>query len=331
MPKYRKDTKKEKTNGSNYNKRDKGNVSQSSFKKDSNNNYNNEATGYLLPRDTRSVSLIHEDQFYPDNFALMVNKFYTTTKKDDKYKFENRLIQNEPYDFYSKPQGKNIINKIKANTEAICRSFEKQGYKIKSFDKKTISPMVIGLGNEDIFETSLTLHHIYGIPYIPASAIKGVVRNWTVNSVFNAQEGDKKTGALGDPAFCKIFGSPKNSISGERKGRVIFLDAFPSDNNIKVKLDIIATHYHQYYTSGGNIKPPADYLQPNITNFLAVDRDATFFFNIMVKEVNNEEIKLGQSENYRKSILEVAEKLLVEALTIEGIGAKTSVGYGLFA
>ena len=41
---------------------------------------------------------------------------------------------------------------------------------------KTASRLVVGLGAGHVLETSLTLHHIFGIPYIPASALKGVVR-----------------------------------------------------------------------------------------------------------------------------------------------------------
>ena len=44
--------------------------------------------------------------------------------------------------------------------------------------------MVVGLGGESVYETSITLHHIYGIPYIPASSIKGVVRSWIITEVF---------------------------------------------------------------------------------------------------------------------------------------------------
>ena len=44
--------------------------------------------------------------------------------------------------------------------------------------------MVIGLGNESVYETSMILHHIYGIPYIPGSAIKGVVRSYIITEEF---------------------------------------------------------------------------------------------------------------------------------------------------
>src|SRR5712692_11262510 len=36
--------------------------------------------------------------------------------------------------------------------------------------------MVIGLGGETVLETDITLHHLYGIPFIPGSALKGLTR-----------------------------------------------------------------------------------------------------------------------------------------------------------
>src|SRR5206468_143499 len=34
--------------------------------------------------------------------------------------------------------------------------------------------MVVGLGAENVLETAVTLHHTYGVPYIPGSALKGL-------------------------------------------------------------------------------------------------------------------------------------------------------------
>lgn len=45
--------------------------------------------------------------------------------------------------------------------------------------------MLIGLGASHPHETSMTLHHIYGVPYIPGSAVKGVTRHWSILKLFN--------------------------------------------------------------------------------------------------------------------------------------------------
>ncbi|MCM8809920.1 MAG: type III-B CRISPR module RAMP protein Cmr6, partial [Candidatus Omnitrophica bacterium] len=55
--------------------------------------------------------------------------------------------------------------------------FKNQGYElVYSGQLQTKSRLIVGLGSSHALETSLTLHHIYGIPYIPASALKGVCR-----------------------------------------------------------------------------------------------------------------------------------------------------------
>jgi CRISPR-associated protein Cmr6 len=38
------------------------------------------------------------------------------------------------------------------------------------------SPLAVGMGIPSFFENGISLHHTYGIPYIPASSVKGLVR-----------------------------------------------------------------------------------------------------------------------------------------------------------
>jgi CRISPR-associated protein Cmr6 len=79
--------------------------------------------------------------------------------------------------------------------------------------------MICGLSG-GIYETNMTLHHVYGVPYIPASSIKGVVRSWIITNIFtesipleeqdfplvNAEYRALKSSKL----FCAIFGSPES-------------------------------------------------------------------------------------------------------------------------
>src|SRR5436309_8561419 len=78
--------------------------------------------------------------------------------------------------------------------------------------------MVIGLGGESVLETDITLHHLYGIPFIPASALKGLTRAYVTQEV----EGYKSDKIDNDNEEVKrIFGSQ------EHAGTVIFFDAMP--------------------------------------------------------------------------------------------------------
>jgi len=61
-----------------------------------------------------------------------------------------------------------FFNRWKKNITAINN--------VKTFEMQTASRLAIGLGNETVLENSMTLHHIYGVPYIPGSALKGIFR-----------------------------------------------------------------------------------------------------------------------------------------------------------
>ena len=286
-----------------------------------------------LPFDTKN-NLKESDI---DNFSLKLNK--TVNFIDFGKGEESVLYKNE---YQEKIQGKkikkkfsvefdfsklnNIIKRIKDKMDILKNSYESMGYLIS---KKEFSQddwrLIVGLGSESVYETSITLHHIYGIPYIPGQAIKGVVRNWVIIEEFNQDENE----ALKDKGFCLVFGSPENSKIGEHKGNIIFFDAFPMYmNKENIKVDIMNPHYGDYYSGkkvNGDPVPPADYLNPNPIPFLTVE-GTKFQFILGIKEKNNVEIDDGKFRG--QNILEVVEKYLKEALEEHGIGAKTAVGYG---
>ena len=44
------------------------------------------------------------------------------------------------------------------------------------------------LAVDHVQETNMTLDHVYGIPYLPGSAFKGVVRSWVIQEYFGNNE-----------------------------------------------------------------------------------------------------------------------------------------------
>ncbi|DAB30431.1 MAG TPA: type III-B CRISPR module RAMP protein Cmr6 [Sulfurimonas sp. UBA12504] len=178
------------------------------------------------------------------------------------------------------------------------------GEKYHKEELKTSYRLVIG-GEATVYETSMRLHHIYGIPYIPASGIKGVVRSYIIVEKFESTEDD----ALNDDDFVKVFGS------GDKAGKVTFFDAFPTTKPT-LKVDIMNPHYGDYYSKKA---APTDTQNPNPIPFLTVE-NTKFRFLIGAKE----ELKSFTIEGI------AIEKWLKEALQNHGIGAKTAVGYGYF-
>ena len=136
--------------------------------------------------------------------------------------------------------------------------------------------MVIGLGGESVLETDITLHHLYGIPFIPASALKGLTRAYITGEV----EGYRSDKIDNDNEEVKrIFGSQ------EHAGTVIFFDAMPTNGKVAFVLDIMNPHYPEYYA--GN-KPPTNDQNPVPVTFLTVT-NTTFTFALAPRDASKEQ------------------------------------------
>lgn len=177
-----------------------------------------------------------------------------------------------------------------------CESLKDAGATL--YEATVNGRMVIGLGNESVLETSVTLHRTYGVPYIPGSALKGLAaafahqrlgRDWA------------KTAKL----HTELFGSTDLS------GCVTFYDALykPASGHQNQALwsDVMTVHHPDYYQGD---KPPADWDSPTIIPFLS----ATGCYLVA----------LSGHEVW----VEAAHMILCHALKHLGIGAKTSSGYG---
>ena len=189
--------------------------------------------------------------------------------------------------------------------------------------------LVIGLGNPSVTETSMLLHKVYGIPYIPGQALKGIMRIYFLERYFNIEKKE----------FYKIKISNKECNSGEvykfifgddiygedsQKGNVIFFDSFPIGNEITIEKDVMTPHYGDYYAEGKN---PTDAFNTNpITFYTMKNTKFNFMFALSKKEINVSENEFIDCKNLKEFVLE----LIQDALEEHGIGAKTSVGYGYF-
>ena len=298
-----------------------------------------------LPEDTRKALKKSENAF--DNFSLKLNKaarFETNKKKFEFFRANRGKVDFKPKSHFGDIDFKELSKHHKQTIDALNLKTTCQPLEI---DWR----LIIGLGNESVYETSMTLHHIYGIPYIPASAVKGVVRSWIITELFDNIE----TQAIQDAGFCDIFGCPKkikeqeSHYKEDRQGKIWFFDAFPTSAP-KIEADIMNPHYGDYYRGE---KPPADYLSPVLIHFLTV-KDTSFQFVFGIKEdikaselktdnqpktklifdSKNQPIKLKNENGEIKelsmesSLLEITEVWLQKALTEHGVGAKTAVGYG---
>lgn len=162
----------------------------------------------------------------------------------------------------------------------------------------TAGRMVVNLGADNVAEVRVALHHTYGMPYIPGTALKGLAAHYA-NSDMGADWGK------GTAAYEAIFGT------GKTAGYVTFYDALliPEDSNPQPLQKDTITGHHQNYNKGDNV-PPADWDRPTIIPFISVHG------KFLIAISGDEKAK------------HVAMEILRLALLNEGIGAKTSSGYG---
>ena len=286
------------------------------------NNYFNRSFKDLLYRFFGSQ--IYPQKFKEINFAYLFNLPSITRSRNELKIRINEDIENFKWD-------KDFINAIENRKKQITTQLQKEGYNLQNFSLSLSWRLVIGLGASHPQETSMTLHHIYGIPYIPGSAIKGVTRHW---AVLKFADTDRKGNEKLEDAIKRIAGALESGndlnievdkitfkdlieIFGTQKqqGKVIFFDAYPV-GEIKLKIDIMNPHYPKYYSEG---QPPADWQNPVPIKFLTIENTKFSFYLTSKTE-----------DDPNKNLLNIAKKMLLEALKDYGIGAKTSLGYGIF-
>lgn len=161
--------------------------------------------------------------------------------------------------------------------------------------------MIVGLGGESVLETSIVLHRVYGVPFIPGSALKGLAASYAHRKLGGEWRRGGKFHNL-------VFGSQ------DFAGLVTFHDALLVPDEIEtlpLHKEIMTVHHASYYGDGS--EAPADWDSPNPIPFVSASGRYL--------------VALSCEEGIER-ILERAFEILALALAEDGIGAKTSSGYG---
>ncbi|MGB9618950.1 MAG: type III-B CRISPR module RAMP protein Cmr6 [Armatimonadota bacterium] len=170
--------------------------------------------------------------------------------------------------------------------------------------------MALGLGRESVVETGVALHHTYGTPILPGSALKGLAAHYC-HQVWGSANGDFLQAPAGRN-FRVLFGDIEDA------GHIVFHDAWVEPDSLlkSLQLDVMTPHHTQYNIDGS--APPSDLDDPIPVPFLSVCGK----FRIVV------ECDVGNTEGQKWADLALA--ILTEALKHWGVGGKTSSGYGRF-
>ncbi len=213
------------------------------------------------------------------------------------------------------------------------------------------SRLLVGHGNSSATDVGLTVHHTWGVPMIPGSAIKGLLAHY-VDAVYGPDDPSlapweqadgqtdrarfqgvtwRKRRILRGPGdvYRALFGAPDAEedsaareagyAAGASAGLVTFHDALyvpnsPNsvDANRPYVADVLTVHQKTYYDNRGATWPN-DHDDPNPVSFLTVRPG----------------VKLLLALSGPPDWTELAGSLLADALAEWGVGAKTSAGYGV--
>jgi CRISPR-associated protein Cmr6 len=201
-------------------------------------------------------------------------------------------------------------------------------------DFSTDTRLIVGLGSENVLETGIRLHHTYGLPVIPGSALKGLAAHYCHEvwgqlslpaAAPNGSQRFRRPTATEDEAYREYLqGKGDKPVDNHHRllfgttddsGCVTFHDAWLTpDSPNSLVMDVMTPH-HPKWLDGA--VPPTDFDSPVPVPFVSVGGK----FRIAVSWH-------GPVSEKAQGWTELVFDLLAEALREWGIGGKTSSGYG---
>lgn len=193
-------------------------------------------------------------------------------------------------------------------------------------DALAIAPFTTGLGNEHPLENGFAFLNPYGLPYLPGSGIKGVLRQ----AARELESGDwDEANGWNAATIDALFG--KEDSNDAQRGALSFWDVIPQIKGESLAVEIMTPHQGHYYQKKrdrktGDSDSPHDSGQPLPISFLTVPPGSGFVFHVVCDLPFLRRIAPALVDNEQwKALLTAAFE---HALDWCGFGAKTAVGYG---
>ena len=279
---------------------------------------------YPLPKDTAEALRGAR----VSNLGLYLDKFVEVSLPDFKATEQAKKYTYAPTGLFNSGEGKALLVACAARHHQLLNHAGALVY--------TASPQsrcIVGLGTKGMLEVGIRLHHLYGFPIIPGSALKGVARAHALITIPSKVD-DKNLSPSHLEAAIEKYAERKAKAKAEHKpftenpdyepflavfgaqqgaGAAIFFDALPEQ--VSLEVDIMNVHYPDYYNASGKHTPPADYFSPTPINFLTVGKESRFIFGVTARDA---------------ALRQLAWDWLRAGLETMGVGAKTTSGYGVF-
>ena len=248
-----------------------------------------------IPADTRAT--LDRLPGSVENPSLLYQKLLIHTDHGGPQAKENALhdlVKSRPLRDYGK-RSQGFVHRLEST----------YGDRVRTIYGELRSRLAINLADGLIENAGIFLDRNYGVPMIPASAVKGCCNH--------AAYWLEKEGEIGAGTREWIFG-PDPGKESHRKGRVTFLPAQPV-HQIQIETDVVTPHPRP----NGREQAPI----PNL--FPVVAPGGVFAFSYIVGNRHND-TPHGSLEELHATL----KKILARAFA-EGMGAKTGAGYGWFS
>ena len=149
---------------------------------------------YKLPKELEGVVRAIFDNKGCENASLQIHKFVPFGYDDEKKKDGLPKPRYDKFGYKIELPPK-TLQEYQSFFQVQNKLWEFKGAEI--FPEKTKSRLIVGLGDESVYETSIRLHRNYGVPYIPGSALKGITKHIVILKIAEKlQKHDKEKTSL---------------------------------------------------------------------------------------------------------------------------------------
>ncbi|WP_270165788.1 type III-B CRISPR module RAMP protein Cmr6 [Paenibacillus sp. SYP-B4298] len=279
----------------------------------------------LHPKDTAEILAHYNSECQHLWYAVHYNQQASEDDKQKELSRNKKDKQEVEYMFRKSVQEIKMADSIKVVIKKLC---ERRLCLLQKLEPARIiqvlnlipdTLIVHGLGSSHVRENGITIHPIYGVPYIPGSSIKGVMRHWFIDAMLEGKQDNIKNNSLEASIGQALFGTE------ELEGAIQFYDVYLYDG-LTLRPDVLTPHFSDYY---GAKKEPTDRLFPVPNVFYGVKINSAQLVFV------TDSTKLQQLADHVKFSVEQMKQLLIKwvsaAMQEVGIGGKSSSGYGLFS
>lgn len=212
-------------------------------------------------------------------------------------------------------------------------------------DAQATAPFTTGLGNEYPLENGFAFLNPYGLPYLPGSGVKGVLRQaarelaggeW--GEPHGWEEGfnyeitiDRKRVRL---SMLDVLFGPESGDGDTQhvRGALTFWDVIPQIKGDSLMVEIMTPHQSHYYQKkpAAGSTSPHDSGQPNPISYLTVPPGSGFAFHVVCDRAHLARLApaLLNDDNGKPRWQTLMTAAFEHAFQWLGFGAKTAVGYG---